>query len=87
MYQFRTLRGQELEDFLLDYIGIDAVIPSDNPDTVKFLHNGDTMEVNLATGEMSIDTIHPGELGGSKIMLRLHNWLWNGTITTVPAHI
>ena len=77
MYTFREANG--IEDFLLNSLGVDLIIPSSEPEIV-FFQNGDKMTVNVETGELIWEPIQPGEMFTSKLSLRIHQWFSKGII-------
>lgn len=77
MYKFREANG--IEDFLLNSLGVDLIIPSSEPEIV-FFQNGDKMTVNVETGELIWEPIQPGEMFTSKLSLRIHQWFSKGII-------
>lgn len=81
MYKFRDTQG--LEDFLLDTLGVEFLIPSSNPGEVAYFHNGDKMTVNVETGEIDWEPISPGNMFTSRLSLRFHQWFGKGIIETI----
>lgn len=77
MYKFREIKG--IEDFLLNSLGVDLVVPSSEPEIV-FFQNGDKMTVNTETGELIWEPIQPGEVFTSKLSFRFHQWFSKGII-------
>lgn len=81
MYKFRETSG--IEDFLLNSLGIDLVIPSFSKEEIVFFHNGDKMTVNTETGELVWEPVYPGEMFTSKLSMRIHQWFSKGIIVSV----
>lgn len=86
MSTFKFNERINVEEFLLESLGDSLIIPNhdfDGPDVVTFFHNGDIMKVDVKSGVLDWDTIHPGELGGSRLSLRIHQWFGKGIIIPV----
>lgn len=81
MYKFRNMQSiGNIEDFMLSYIGIDLLIPSQGPDELTFFHNGDKLTVNTKTGKLLWEPLKPGEMATSKLSMRIHQWFGKGII-------
>lgn len=81
MYKFRETNG--IEDFLLNSLGVDLIVPSPSKEEIVFFQNGDKMTVNTETGELLWEPIHPGEMFTSKLSLRIHQWFSKGIIVPI----
>ena len=78
MYKFHNV--DKLEDFLLESVGTDMLIPSCEKDTICFFHNGDKMTINTVTGDMVWEPICPGKMFTSRLSLLFHKWFGKGII-------
>lgn len=78
MYKFRETGG--VEDFLLNSLGVDLIVPSSSETEIVFFQNGDKMTVNTETGELVWEPIQPGEAFTSKLSMRIHQWFSKGII-------
>ncbi|MCM1214144.1 MAG: hypothetical protein NC548_06440 [Lachnospiraceae bacterium] len=78
LWKFRDI--ENLEDFLLDTVGIDYLLPGSNHNEVIYFANGDKMTIDLSTGKMNWEPIRPGSFSTSRLALRLHQWFGKGII-------
>lgn len=81
MYKFKNVNN--VEDFLLETLGADLIIPSESKDEIVFFHNGDKMTVNTITGNMLWEPLKPGGIFTSKLSLRIHQWFSKEIIVPV----
>lgn len=72
LYQFR--KNEDLETLLMESIPDDYMLPGKTNDEVVYFHNGDRMAINLQTGVMDFDTVHPGEMFHSRLQHCLNKW-------------
>lgn len=79
MYKYKFRETLEIEDFLIESLGVDLLIPS-SEEVLVFFHNGDRMTVNPRTRDLIWEPIHPGEISTSKLSFRLHQWFGKGII-------
>lgn len=77
MYKFQHV--PDVEELLLNSLGVDLILESPG-DNLVYFHNGDKMTVNTATGEMCWEPIEPGSMSTSKLALRFHQWWGKGLI-------
>lgn len=81
LWQFQDI--ENLEDFLLDTVGVDYLLPGANSNEAIYFANGDKMTINLSTGKMNWEPIRPGSLATSRLALRLHQWFNKGIIRPI----
>jgi len=74
---------EDIKSILHDTIGKDLRLPLASSEVAEYFHKGDRLSVNLKTGELCWDTVHPGEMFSSKLSLRLHQWLMKGLIVEI----
>lgn len=77
-YKFRNM--ENIEDFLLESLGCEMLLPESTDTELKFFHNGDIMTINTKSGTMLWEPISPGSMTTSKLSMRLHQWYGKGII-------
>ena len=85
LYKFRNV---DIENFLLNTLGVDLIILSSRTESeneITFFQNGDKMTVNTVTGEMIWEPLNPGDMFTSKLSLRLHQWFSKELIVPVSV--
>lgn len=84
VYRFDTERVSSIEGLILNEVGEQFILKeARGNDRVVIFHNGDRMDIDLTKGTMDYDTAAPGQLGHSKLSLRLHQWFGKGIIHIV----
>lgn len=81
-FRFNT---DDVEDFVLNQLGVDLLIKSNNPDEIVFFSNGDRMTINPKEKTMDWEPIKPGEMFTSRLSLRLHQWFGKGHISPIKS--
>lgn len=73
----------DLENFLLESLGVDFLLLSACPEQVEYFHNGDKMTIHIPTGELFWEPIEPGSFTTSRLAFRFHQWFVKGFIRLV----
>lgn len=84
MYKFIGIYN--LEEFLLNQLGVEFLIPNihpNTPDELTFFHNGDKMIINLKLKTMIWEPIKQGDMFTSRLSMKFHQWFGNGYIKYV----
>lgn len=87
MYKYKFRNISNIEEILLDSLGVDLLLPSSAQDCVEYFHNGDKMSINVSTGELIWEPIEPGSMWTSKLALRFHQWVGKGIIQYIDTQI
>ena len=78
LWRFKSV--DSLEDILLESLGTELLLPATKPNVATYFHNGDTMTVDMLTGNVAFDTLNAEDLPSSKLGLRLNQWFAKGLI-------
>lgn len=81
--RYKFTRPSQLEDTLLESIDTDLLLPESEDGVLAYFHNGDKMTVSLKDGTIDFDSPHPGEMAGSKLSMRLHQWFAKGLVEPI----
>ena len=81
MWKFKDKEG--IEDFVLENLGVDFLIPSESPNILKYSENGDEMVIDTENGTLNWDIVHEPTMFSSKLSFRFHQWFGKGIIYPV----
>ena len=78
MYKFSRI--PDIKNFVINSIGTNLLIPSDDNNKLVFFQNGDKMTIDCLGNNLLWEPISQGDMFSSKLSLRLHQWFGKGII-------